>query len=371
MIGGGPAGSAAAITLARAGRPVIVLERNAVPSDPVCGDFLSGEAASAVVALGVDLAALSPEPIGRLRIVANNSIAATSLPFPAWGVSRRRLDAALLERAAECGATVLRGHAARGITRSGAVDAGDGGVLDASAVLLATGKHELRGMARTGARVESADLVGFKTYYRLAPAQAEALNGHIEIVLFGGGYAGLQPVEGGQATLCLLVSRAALREAGGGWDSLLAHLHETAPHLARRLTGARALRARPVAIASIPYGFVHKPSTPPPAGRVFRLGDQVGVIPSLAGDGVAIALHTGRLVASAVLKGADPAGYHRRVASDLAGQIGRAMLAHGLARRAAVQPALVAACRACPSLMRIMAARTRVRADAAWRSGPG
>jgi flavin-dependent dehydrogenase len=276
----------------------------------------------------------------------------------------------LLARAAESGATVLRGHAARGVTPAGAVDAGDGGVLDASAVLLATGKHELRGMARTGARVEGANLVGFKTYYRLAPAEASALAGHIEIVLFRGGYAGLQPVEGGQVTLCLLVSRAALRDAGGGWDSLLDHLRETAPHLARRLTGASALRKRPVAIAAIPYGFVHRPSSPPPAGRVFRLGDQVGVIPSLAGDGIAIALHTGQLAALAVLDGADPAAYHRRAASDLSGQIGRAMLAHGLARRAVVQPALVAACRTCPSLMRMMAARTRVRADAAWRLGP-
>ena len=57
IIGGGPAGAAAAIVLATAGRNVTLLERNVGPADKVCGDFLSTEAVTMVETLGVDLSA--------------------------------------------------------------------------------------------------------------------------------------------------------------------------------------------------------------------------------------------------------------------------------------------------------------------------
>ena len=69
-------------------------------------------------------------------------------------------------------------------------------------LLLATGKHEARGAARRG---RPSSLVGFKTYFRLAPAQHQALSGHVELMLFPGGYAGLQMVEGQKANFCVLV----------------------------------------------------------------------------------------------------------------------------------------------------------------------
>ena len=73
IIGGGPAGAAAAIVLASAGRNVTLLERNAAPVDKVCGDFLSAEAVTMVETLGVDLSAAST--IAALRLVHRNRIA--------------------------------------------------------------------------------------------------------------------------------------------------------------------------------------------------------------------------------------------------------------------------------------------------------
>ena len=92
IVGGGPAGAAAAILLARAGRSVTLIERHAGPADKVCGDFLSAEAIDAVTALGVDLAALAPAPITTVRLVHGERIAASYLPFPALGLTRRALD---------------------------------------------------------------------------------------------------------------------------------------------------------------------------------------------------------------------------------------------------------------------------------------
>ena len=109
--------------------------------------------------------------------------------------------------------------------------------------------------------------------------------------MFPDGYAGLRPVEGGAANLCLLVDRARLRDAGGTWDGLIADLRRREPHLAIRLDGAAAMSERPVSIYRVPFGFVHEPGSDHPDG-VFRLGDQMGVIASFTGDGMSIALHS-------------------------------------------------------------------------------
>jgi flavin-dependent dehydrogenase len=66
VIGGGPAGAAAAIALARAGRSVTVLERAVEPGRKVCGEFLSAEGLEALRALDLEPAALGAVPIGRV-----------------------------------------------------------------------------------------------------------------------------------------------------------------------------------------------------------------------------------------------------------------------------------------------------------------
>ena len=86
-------------------------------------------------------------------------------------------------------------------------------------MFLATGKHDLRGARRAGART---GLVGLKIYFALAAAQPEALRHHVELVLFAGGYAGLQLVESGSGGAVRAVARRRLRAAGGQWNSLLA-----------------------------------------------------------------------------------------------------------------------------------------------------
>ena len=118
IIGGGPAGATAAILLARAGRAVTLIERNAGPTDKVCGDFLSAEAIEAIAALGVDIAALAPSQITNVRLVHGKRSATARLPFPALGLTRRALDEALLRQAELSGATILRGCSVRGINRT-------------------------------------------------------------------------------------------------------------------------------------------------------------------------------------------------------------------------------------------------------------
>lgn len=332
VVGGGPAGAVAAALLAGAGRRVVLYERTAGPHPKVCGEFLSGEAAGPLARLGLDPARLGAAPVERLRLAGRGGGASCRLPFPAWGLSREVLDEALLAAAAAHGADLRRGAAVRAVAPAGAVlrveTAGGaagraaGETLAAARVLLATGKHDLRGHGRPPGRIN--DLIGFKQHWRLAPPARAALDGHVEMHLFAGGYAGFQPVEDGRVNLCLVIGRRRFERLGRDWAAVLAHVGAASPLFAGRLAGGAPCRPRPLAVARIPYGFVQRGGRHP---GLHRVGDQLAVIPSLTGDGMAIALDSAARAAADVLRGGPPADggrYARQVA-----------LAHAAARVAA------------------------------------
>jgi flavin-dependent dehydrogenase len=356
VAGGGLAGAAAAAALARAGVKVALIEREPAPTHKICGEFLSIEAQESLARLGFDIGTLGGHPITRLRLVRGARSIAADLPFRALGLTRRRLDQALLDHAAACGAEIHAGHAVRGIEMGGVRIAGQG-MMPARAVFLATGKHDLRGLRRDASAPE--ELVGFKMYYALAPEARAQLSGHIEVILFRDGYAGLQLVETGEANLCLLIDKARLRQAGGTWTALLADLCAESPHLAARLADAAPTLTKPLTISRVPYGFVHAPSADDPPD-VYRLGDQAGVIPSFAGDGMAIALHSAAAAARAFLAGQSAATYHRHLRRDIAGQISRASALYRIGRSSAGQRALFGFASLWPHGLRLAARLTRV-----------
>ncbi len=351
VAGGGVAGAAVACLL---GPAALLIEREAAAHDKICGEFISAEAQGYLSQLGLDLRALGAAPIHAVRLVHRDRTAVAPLPFRGYGLSRRALDAALLDFALRRGARVLQGHAVREVVPGGLDIAGQGRVPGGT-VFLATGKHDLRGLRRQPERPPE-NLVGLKMYFRLHPDQLEALAGHVELLLLRGGYAGLQLIEDGIANLCVLIRRDRFAAAGSGWPGLQDMLERDAPHLGRRLAGASALLDRPLSIFRVPYGFVHRPSPGDQPG-LFRLGDQVGVIPSFTGDGVSIALHTA-FAAVAALPGGDAGAYHRTMRRDLSEQIARASL---LLRAGRLAPGLaVQAARAWPGALRWIAQMTRV-----------
>ena len=358
VIGGGIAGAAVAAHLAQAGRAVVLIERRDGPHHKVCGEFVSGEAALYLDDLGIDLVALGAVRLRAVRLAAGRQVAAAPLPFPAFSLSRLVLDEALLRAAAAAGAEVRRGTSVRGLAPCDdgwTVALDDGTSLAAGEVFLATGKHDLRGWRRPPGSQH--DLVAFKLHWRLGREESTALGGSVELVLFPGGYAGLEPVEGGIANLCLVVRRSRLAALGGRWDVLMEALRTAAPHLDRRLMGAEACARRPLAIAAIPYGYVAQRGRGP-----WLLGDQAAVIPSFSGDGIAIALHSARLAADIHLAGGSAAEFQWRLARDVAGQVRRATWISRMLVRPSGQMIAAAGARIMPSLLGGIAQMTRIPA---------
>jgi flavin-dependent dehydrogenase len=356
VIGGGPAGASIATRLAATGREVVLLERSKGPVDKVCGEFLSSEAVASLTSLGLDPRALGAVAIETVRLCVGDRVTSIPLPFHAISLSRRVLDEALLDRAATAGATIRRGMKVNALSRAGAVwtaRIANGVEIAGRNVFLATGKHDLRSHRRPSDARN--DLVAFKLHWRLTPKQMAELDGHVELVLFQAGYAGLQLIESGRANLGLVVRRRRLHALGNRWDRLLEAIRSESPLLDARLGGAVPCSMRPLALSAIPYGYVLDH-----ADGLWRLGDQAAVIPSFTGDGMSIALYSADLAASTYLRGGTATEYQERLAHDVGHQVRMSMiLSRGLLLRPG-QLALSRAARMWPRLMVGIASHTRI-----------
>ena len=352
-VGGGPAGAAFALELARHGRPVILLERTRGAHHKVCGEFLSEEAQSILSSFGIDAHALGAAPVTRFRLVRGRRQALAVLPFPAAGLSRMRLDEALLAAAQRAGALVVRGARVTSILPKGEaiMVAGESQTWRAAAVALATGKHALRGLGAPPGK-----MVGFKLHLQSRTA-AQLLTDVVQLVFFRGGYVGACLVENGTLSLAWVMQDRLVRAVGSGWEAQRSYLERQSPVIANLLNSAEPLFAKPLATAAIPYGFLRSAAIAP---RIYPVGDQLGVVPSFTGDGMAIALYSGLAAARAVLKGQSAADYQRDLIAPLRRQFRLAWGVGRLLDAPTLSPAMVLAARLAPSLVSKLAAATRL-----------
>ena len=354
IVGGGPAGAAAAITLARAGKKPLLIERSRETGDAICGGFLSWRTLETLAGLGVEADALNPAPTTRVRLFAGERRADAPLPRPARSVSRRKLDTVLLAAAAAAGGGIERGVAVRAI--DGTVRLDNGADLRPDTLFLASGKHDVRGLARPAEARGNDPTLGLRVRIAPAPGLTRLIGDAIELHLFDRGYVGIALQEDGSANVCMAVHRSRLNEAGDP-EALLAALGQECSALGERLayrSGSEAIDA----IANVPYGWRLR------EGRsgLFRLGDQAGVIPSLAGEGMGIALASGLSAAGAFMRDGTNAAadWQVRFAREIARPIRLASLIAGLGESRASAGALVAVARLAPSLVDLAARLTRV-----------
>ena len=88
------------------------------------------------------------------------------------------------------------------------------------------------------------------------------------------------------------------------------------------------------------------------------------MIPSFTGDGMAMALHSARLAADAILAGRSPNAYHRELGLAFRRPLRIAGVVAALGTATWLQPLLTGICRLAPGVMTGIAARTRIRSAA-------
>jgi len=302
IVGGGLAGCNAAITLVQRNRHVLLLEANLYPHPKVCGEFLSPECISLFASSGFlpVLQQLSPVTIRTVRITApDGSVWRTGFPAPALGISRYALDAAFARYIAHHGVEVHEGVRVTGIAgslREGfalTARTSDGiQTFRAATVIAAYGKRSNldRHLKRAFLR-RPQPFIALKRHF-IGPS----LPGHIDLHVFPGGYCGMSEVEGGITNVCLLVRQdifqSTLSGSPAGLEAFIHWMCEQNTHLHDWFAQAVPVYPEWLSIAQVP--FVGKTMI---EGDVLLAGDAAGMVAPLAGDGMAMALHSGELSA--------------------------------------------------------------------------
>ena len=327
IVGAGPAGSTAAILLARAGWSVALVEKQRFPRRKVCGECVAASNLPLLAALGLGPAfeaAAGPE-LRRVALMRGEREVVADLPPAAdarhrWGraLGRETLDTLLLEQARVAGAQVLQPWSVQAIDGAAgawrcqlrALDSGAALTLHAPLAIDAHGSWEALPSARPRRRQarSAADLFAFKANFRGA-ALAEGL---LPVLSFDGGYGGMVVADGGVTTVacCLRGDRLdACRRAAPGLragDAVEAWLR-------RECGGVRA--ALQTAVREGPWLAAGPldPGIRVDAGDgLLRIGNAAGEAHPIIGEGMSMALQSAWLLCANLLGGAQLLGAERR-----------------------------------------------------------
>ena len=308
VVGGGPAGTAAAITLARAGRQVVLLDKAAFPRDKCCGDGLTAEALRLLEQLGLDPGAVASWQAVDDVVVRSPSGREVLLPLPRGmgtfaAVARRTdLDAALVDLARAAGVEVCEGAAVVGASADDErvrLDVDGGDHVTAPFAVAADGMWSpTRRFLGAGVPGYRGEWHAFRQYFAgVGPRAATDLFVWFEPDLLPG-YAWSFPLPGGRANVGFGIARDGgkverVQDMGKLWPDLLAR-----PHI-RDVLGPDAVPEAPHRAWPIP-ARIDAVDRAAAGGRVLFAGDAVAATDVLTGEGIAQALLTGILAADAI-----------------------------------------------------------------------
>lgn len=300
VVGAGVAGCAAALRLAAAGVPSVLVDREAFPREKACGEGLMPHGLSELEALGVSVA-------GRrflgIRYAVGDAVAEGRFPdgLTGLGVRRRDLDAALVEACRRSGRVDVRtGVSVRGIAgQPGKMEvATEGGVVRARAVVAADGLHSrARGWLRLAAPSGGRPRFGVRQHVALAPGQAAGKFVEVHVVPAAGVEVYLTPTGPGELNVAVLVERRELAGFGGDLGGAMAHWVAMVPAVAARLAGSRPV-TEPLATGPLQQS-VSAMSTD---GAVL-VGDAAGFLDAITGEGMSLGLIGARLAVDVLVEG--------------------------------------------------------------------
>jgi flavin-dependent dehydrogenase len=287
IIGGGPAGTSAAITAARSGARVLLLEKGRLPRHKVCGEFVSSESLGLLrTLLDSQHGALLVHAlrIPQARVYVDGRVLTTAVAPPAASIARLDLDAALWELAEQSGAEVRPQTAALSISGAGPFRVATAAAeFESKAVLNTSGRWSNLNVAPSGNGKRHKKWLGLKAHFaETAPDPS------VDLYFFPGGYCGVQPVilggetaNHGRINVCAMV-RADLA-------STLPEVFSQHPTLYERSCRWQPL-SEPVSTSPLIFR-----DPQPLQGQILLAGDTAGFVDPFVGDGISLALRSGSL----------------------------------------------------------------------------
>lgn len=278
--GAGPAGCACAITAARAGARVLLLEKDHFPRHKVCGEFVSPESLALLEHLVGETTFKTKPLIDGARVFSGTKAISLPISPPARSIPRFELDAALLEAARRAGADAQEDVTVSEVQQDqGFKVISNAGAFRARTVVNTTGRWS---QLTQHAMKSNIKWIGIKGHFR-----EENPSRSVDLYFFDGGYCGVQPVNDNAVNACAMVRANTARS--------LDEVFSCHPELQQRSRDWTPLFP-PITTSPL---YFHEPVTE--SNGMLLAGDAAAFIDPFAGDGISLALHSGALAAECLI----------------------------------------------------------------------
>jgi menaquinone-9 beta-reductase len=304
IIGGGLSGLITSFQLAKAGLKVTLIEKKKYPFHRVCGEYISNETVPFLKSLGLFPETFSPPHINELQLTSVNGKAATlHLGLGGFGISRYAFDQFLFEKATAAGVNFLLDEEVTKLTFS------DGNffvqtnkrALTAELVIGSYGKRsKLDIELKRGFIQKRSPYVGVKYHIK-----TEHPGNRISLHNFKDGYCGISNIEAGKTNLCYLTHRDNVKKYGN-IPELEKNILFRNPYLASIFKNSEFLWDRPETINEISFE-----TKAPVENHVLMTGDAAGMITPLCGNGMAMAIHSSKILSELIMRYANTVTFDR------------------------------------------------------------
>ena len=295
IIGGGLAGLTAAIHLSKIGLQVTVIEKNEFPKHKVCGEYISNEVLPYLNWMDLNIADLNPTNITKLEFsTASGKTIKSVLPLGGFGISRFALDEYLYKKALENGCKILQDNVENIQFEDNQfiVTTAKKTILKSEIVIGAFGKR-----SNIDQKLNR-DFIQKKSYWLAVKAHysGDFPNNSVGLHNFKGGYCGVSKVEKDIINICYLADYETFKRFKNIEEYQKSVVSEN-PHLKVIFEKSKLLFEKPLTISQI--SFDKKQAV---ENHILMIGDTAGLIHPLCGNGMAMAIHSAKIVSELVEK---------------------------------------------------------------------
>jgi flavin-dependent dehydrogenase len=295
IIGGGLAALTAAIHLSKNGLKVILIEKNEYPKHKVCGEYISNEVLPYLNWLDLDISSLYPTHITHIEFsTVSGKIIKSILPLGGFGISRYTLDEYLYKKAIANGCKIIRDSVESIVfdAEEFTVTTSDESIFKSEVVIGAFGKRSNidQKLNRNFIQKKSPWLAVKAHYTGNFPNDLVGLHN------FKGGYCGISKVENNTINVCYLADYETFKEYKN-IDDYQEKVVCQNPHLKIIFEKSHLLFEKPLTISQI--CFEKKDAV---ENHILMIGDTAGLIHPLCGNGMAMAIHSAKIVSELIEK---------------------------------------------------------------------